>query len=86
MKESVAIRQRIISIYREQLTKFKKLSVCDDDGNFLFGGYTEFNTKVTQQLIDITQKRLTELLKKNINSWGIQPIENYTNGQADKEV
>jgi hypothetical protein len=86
MKESVAIRQRIISIYREQLTKFKKLSVYDDDGNFLFGGYTEFNTKVTQQLIDITQKRLTELLKKNINSWGIPPIENYTNGQADKEV
>ena len=86
MKELIGIRQRIIGIYREQLIKFKKLSVYDDDGNFLFGKYTEFNTKVTQQLIDITQKRLTELLKKNINSWEIKPFENYTNGEADKEV
>ena len=79
-------RDSIIALYRGQLKKFKSLSVYDDDGNFLFGRYTEFGTKVTEQLIEITQKRLLELVNDNLNKRGIDPIENYTNGEADKEV
>jgi hypothetical protein len=36
--------------------------------------------------MDITQKRLMELINKNLNERGVKPLENYTNGQADKEV
>ena len=62
--------------------KFRKLSVYNDDGKFLFGKHTEFGTRVTERLINITKKRLTELLSKNLNSREFEPIENYTNGQA----
>ena len=79
-------RDSIMSVYRSQLKKFRELSVYDDDGNFLFGKTTEFGTKVTEALIKITEKRLLELYNKNLNKRGIPPIENYTNGQANKEV
>ena len=79
-------RDSIMAMYRGQLKKFRELSVYDDDGNFLFGKRTEFGTKVTEQLIDITQKRLIELINKNLNKSGVNPLENYTNGQANKEV
>ena len=79
-------RDSIMSVYRSQLKKFKELSVYDDDGNFLFGKTTEFGTKVTEALIKITEKRLLELYNQNLNKRGISPIENYTNGQANKGV
>ena len=79
-------RDSIMAMYRGQLKKFRDLSVYDDDGNFLFGKTTEFGTKVTEALIKITEKRLLELYNKNLNKRGIPPIENYTNGQANKEV
>ena len=79
-------RDSIMAMYRSQLKKFKELSVYDDDGKFLFGKTTEFGTKVTEALIEITEKRLIELANENLNKTGIPPIENYTNGQADKEV
>ena len=79
-------RDSIMAMYRGQLKKFRELSVYDDDGNFLFGKTTEFGTKVTDDLIKITEKRLMELVNKSLNKRGIQNIENYTNGQADKEV
>jgi hypothetical protein len=79
-------RDSIMAMYRSQLKKFRELSVYDNEDNFLFGKTTEFGTKVTQQLIDITQKRLMELINKNLNERGVKPLENYTNGQADKEV
>ena len=75
-------RDSIMAMYRSQLKKFRELSVYDDDGNFLFGKTTEFNTKVTQELIDITQKRLMELINQNLNHKGIKPLENYTNEEA----
>ena len=75
-------RDVIISVYRSQLKKFKDLSVYDDDGNFLFGKTTEFNVKVTEKLIKITEKRLMELINQNLNRKGIKPLENYTNGKA----
>ena len=76
-------RDSIMAVYRSQLKKFKALSVYDEDGNFLFGKTTEFGTKVTERLIDITQKRL---VNENLNKRGIKSIENYTNGQADKKM
>jgi len=75
-------RDSIMAMYKSQLRKFKDLSVYDDDGNFLFGKTTEFGTKVTEQLINITQKRLMELINQNLNRSGIKPFENYTNGKA----
>tara|TARA_R110000823_G_scaffold176973_2_gene309523 strand:- start:54 stop:308 length:255 start_codon:yes stop_codon:yes gene_type:complete len=75
-------RDGIMAMYKSQLKKFKSLSVYDDDGNFLFGKTTEFGTKVTEQLINITQKRLMELINQNLNGKGIKPFENYTNGKA----
>ena len=79
-------RDVILGVYRSQLQKFRNLSVYDNEGNFLFGKTTEFGTKVTEALIKITEKRLMELINANLNKGGIPPIENYTNGQADKEV
>ena len=79
-------RDSIMAMYRSQLKKFRDLSVYDSEGNFLFGKTTEFGTKVTESLIKITEKRLMELINANLNKGGIPPIENYTNGQADKEV
>ena len=79
-------RDSIMAMYRGQLKKFRDLSVYDSEGNFLFGKTTEFGTKVTESLIKITEKRLMELINANLNKGGIPPIENYTNGQADKEV
>ena len=79
-------RDSIMAMYRGQLKKFRDLSVYDDDGNFLFGKTTEFGTKVTEGLIKITEKRLMELVNKSLNKRGIKSIENYTNGEANKEV
>ena len=79
-------RDSIMAMYRSQLKIFRDLSVYDDDGNFLFGKTTEFGTKVTEALIKITEKRLLELVNQNLNKRGIQTIENYTNGEANKEV
>ena len=79
-------RDSIMAMYRSQLKKFRDLSVYDDDGNFLFGKTTEFGTKVTEALIKITEKRLLELVNQNLNKRGIKTLENYTNGQANKEV
>jgi len=75
-------RDSIMAVYRSQLKKFKDLSVYDEEGNFLFGKTTEFGTKVTERLINITQKRLIELINQNLNHKGINPLENYTNGEA----
>mgnify|MGYP001290943319 FL=1 len=79
-------RDSIMAMYRGQLAKFKRLSVYDDDGNFLFGKTTEFGTKVTESLIKITQKRLHELVNMNLNKRGVKFIEDYTNDKTDEEV
>ena len=72
----------IIGMYRSQIRKFEKLSVYDDDGNFLFGKKTEFGTTVTENLINNTRKRLVQLLNQKLHGKGIRPLENYTNGKA----
>ena len=45
----------IIYFYKQQLERFKKIGI---------GNKTEFNTVVTDRLIDITIKRLHELQQK----------------------
>ena len=48
--------QRIIDLYKNQLKKFYKLGI---------GGVTEFNTTVTDLLIDCTKRRLSQLTKRH---------------------
>ena len=72
-----------LGVYRSQLKKFRKLSVYNDEGKFLFGKKTEFGTKVTERLIKITEKRLLELVNKRLSAKRIAPIENISNGTAD---
>lgn len=79
-------RDIILGVYRSQLKKFRELSVYDDEGNFLFGKYTEFGTKVTEGLIKITEKRLFELVNAKLSRKGILRYENQSNGQAGKKV
>ena len=50
-------RQYIIRFYREQLRKFDKIGI---------GKRTEWDTMVTQTLIDTTKKRLDQLVIKGI--------------------
>ena len=52
----------IIKIYQDQLKKFYRLGI---------GGETEFRTVVTEQLIEITKKRLKQLTMKlyNLMHW-----------------
>lgn len=54
----------VISFYKEQLRRFKKIGI---------GNKTEFNTLVTDQLIDITKKRLAEL---QIQRWNLKGKRN----------
>ena len=56
----------IIRVYRDQLKEFKRLSVFDDEGNFMLGGTIRHGTKVTETLIKATQRRLSELTNKNL--------------------
>ena len=48
----------VIYFYEEQLRRFKKIGI---------GKKTEFNTVVTDRLIDCTKRRLKELKNKKLN-------------------
>ena len=50
--EPGASRLWLIHFYREQLSKFRKLGL---------GQETQFGVKITEKLIQITEKRLTDL-------------------------
>ena len=47
----------IVRFYREQLRVLDKIGL---------GNYTEYGVKVTQRLIDITRKRLDQLVIKGV--------------------
>ena len=53
-------RISVIKFYKEQIKKFEKIGL---------GNKTEFNTLVTEQLFDITRKRLAELQEMKLNTW-----------------
>ena len=78
-------RDNVLGMYRAQLKKFRELCVYDDNGKFLFGKYTEFGTKVTKELIEVTERRLHQLVSRRISPIGLR-LENYLNGKADEEV
>ena len=48
----------VIYFYKEQLRRFKKIGI---------GKKTEFNTVVTDRLIDCTKRRLKELKNKKLS-------------------
>ena len=49
----------IIHFYRGQIAKFEKIGI---------GNRTEFNTKITEQLLSVTRRRLGELLQMKFTS------------------
>ena len=53
-------RISVIKFYKEQIKKFEKIGL---------GNKTEFDTVVTEQLFDITRKRLAELQEMKLNTW-----------------
>jgi hypothetical protein len=57
-------KQGVISFYKEQIRRFNKIGI---------GNKTEFNTVVTDQLIDITKKRLAEL---QMQKWKLKGRQN----------
>ena len=76
------VRDVILGVYRSQLKKFKSLCVYDDEGRFLFGKKTEFGTKVTPEIIAITEKRLMELAGEKYKMLEAES-ENKSNEQTD---
>ena len=82
-------RKSLIGWYRDQLAKFHKLGI---------GKFTEHNTKVSQTLIDTTEKRIVQLggVDALHPDWGMINItshkvksklrelmnDNHTNGTA----
>ena len=58
MPKRRTVHERVLTVYREQLKTFRKLGI---------GGVTQYNTKVTEDLIDITKKRMRELLFNKFN-------------------
>ena len=60
-------KKSLIHWYRDQLAKFKKLGI---------GRFTEHNTKVSQRLIDTTEKRIVQLggVEALDDNWGRKMI------------
>ena len=59
----------VLNFYKEQLQKFKKLGL---------GKKTEFNTVVTERLINITKKRYMELASRRLAYTKQEPNSNGT--------
>ena len=61
-------RKSLVHWYRDQLAKFKKLGI---------GKFTEHNTKVSQRLIDATEKRIVQLggVEALDDDWGKKKIQ-----------
>ena len=71
-------RKSVIQWYRDQLAKFHRLGI---------GKFTEHNTKVSQTLIDTTEKRIVQLggVDALHPDWGIIKIE-PSNDNSTKRV
>jgi hypothetical protein len=67
-QQMLTTRKSLIGWYRDQLAKFHKLGI---------GKFTENNTKVSQTLIDTTEKRIVQLggVDALHPDWGIIKIE-----------
>lgn len=67
-QQMLTTRKSLIHWYRDQLTKFKKLGI---------GRFTEHNTKISQRLIDATEKRIVQLggIEALDDDWGKTKIQ-----------
>ena len=70
-------RKSVIQWYRDQLAKFHRLGI---------GKFTEHNTKVSQTLIDTTEKRIVQLggVDALHPDWGIIKIEPSNDNSTDR--
>ena len=70
-------RKSLIGWYRDQLAKFHRLGI---------GKFTEHNTKVSQTLIDATEKRIIQLggVDALHPDWGIIKIEPSDNNSTKR--
>ena len=70
-------RKSLIGWYRDQLAKFNKLGI---------GKFTENNTKVSQTLIDTTEKRIVQLggVDALNPDWGMIRIEPSDNNSTER--
>ena len=70
-------RKSLVHWYRDQLAKFKKLGI---------GKFTEHNTKVSQRLIDTTEKRIVQLggVEALDPDWGIIRLEPSDNPSTER--
>ena len=76
-QQMLTTRKSLIGWYRDQLAKFLKLGI---------GKYTEHNTKVSQTLIDTTEKRIIQLggIDALHPDWGIIKIEPSDNNSTER--
>tara|TARA_R110002051_G_scaffold298564_1_gene365457 strand:- start:236 stop:619 length:384 start_codon:yes stop_codon:yes gene_type:complete len=67
-QQMLTTRKSLIHWYRDQLAKFKKLGI---------GRFTEHNTKISQRLIDATEKRIVQLggIEALDDDWGKTKIQ-----------
>ena len=52
-RKTKRVNEYIIHFYRMQIAKFEKIGI---------GGYTQDGTRVTEQLMAVTRRRLSQLL------------------------
>ena len=76
-QQMLTTRKSLIGWYRDQLAKFNKLGI---------GKWTENNTKVSQTLIDTTEKRIVQLggVDALNPDWGIIKIEPSDNNSTER--
>ena len=67
-QQMLSTRKSLVQWYRDQLAKFKKLGI---------GRFTEHNTKVSQRLINATEKRIVQLggVEALDDNWGKKMIQ-----------
>ena len=76
-QQMLTTRKSLIGWYRDQLAKFNKLGI---------GKWTENNTKVSQTLIDTTEKRIVQLggVDALNPDWGMIKIEPSDNNSTKR--
>jgi len=76
-QQMLTTRKSLIGWYRDQLAKFYRLGI---------GKFTENNTKVSQTLIDTTEKRIVQLggVGALHPDWGIIKIEPSDNNSTER--
>ena len=76
-QQMLTTRKSLIGWYRDQLAKFHRLGI---------GKFTENNTKVSQTLIDTTEKRIVQLggVEALDPDWGMIKVEPSENSSTNR--